>query len=230
MPGRTVRVVGLPTLAQLVDAVAERSAGRRLDDVTTALEFSAELSRLGDELVHRFVGAARDEGYSWAQIATSLRVSRQAAQQRYGVAPGAGSAPFAGDGSRDKPAPFSGARFDPSSGVEVQLDVGGAWHRLVELDGLPVDEVLRVCRASFGRRWLKRFSEDLDEVYADLGLDLGASVEVVVADSLGRSSRRRVAASVEKRKAAWRYNIERAQAAATGSAVRDGGRTGERTR
>ena len=59
-------------------------SGEPLARVAAARDLCAELSVLGDQVVDRFVLAARREGCSWAQIGSVLGVSRQGAQQRYG--------------------------------------------------------------------------------------------------------------------------------------------------
>ena len=53
--------------------------------VAAARDLCFELTDLGDQLVDHFVEAARRNGCSWAQIGSVLGVSRQGAQQRYGL-------------------------------------------------------------------------------------------------------------------------------------------------
>jgi Clp amino terminal domain, pathogenicity island component len=54
-----------------------------LPRVARASELAAELAETGDRLVDHFVTRARESGCSWAQIGSSLGVSKQAAQQRF---------------------------------------------------------------------------------------------------------------------------------------------------
>lgn len=193
----------------LVDSVRRAGGDRPLDNITMAVELAAELGAAGDRVVSVFVDEARRAGLSWSQIGTSLGVTRQAAQQRF-TEPSAPSrprdpAPMGADGIRNKPAPFSGLR-ESSVGLNVQVEIGGAWYQLVELDGRPVDQLVRASREVFKTRWLKRLSEDLDDVYAMLGDELGDTAEVTLVDGAGRTSRRTVEVTIAKRKAAWRYN------------------------
>jgi hypothetical protein len=63
-----------------------RAAGRRVGHANP--EDLAELARVRDELdavIDGAVAALRAQGYSWAAIAAPLGVTRQAAQQRFGV-------------------------------------------------------------------------------------------------------------------------------------------------
>lgn len=193
----------------LVRRVRDATGDRPLDNVTAAVELSGHLGAIGDRLVGRFVEEARGAGLSWSQIGTSLGVTRQAAQQRFMVASAPRSAPMGEDGIRNKPAPFSGVR-ESSVGVNVQVEIGGAWYELLEIDGRPVSELVSACRKAFKVRWLKRISEDLDDVYAMLGDTLGDTAEVTLSDAAGRVSRRTVEVTIAKRKAAWRYNNHRA--------------------
>jgi hypothetical protein len=59
--------------------------GEPLDRLVAALSVQAELSDLGTEVVQRAVAEARAAGRSWARIGEALGVTKQAAQQRFGV-------------------------------------------------------------------------------------------------------------------------------------------------
>src|SRR5918911_3184239 len=81
---------GLPTpdeLAALIDRRAGvESAAARLQ---AAIELGGELTALSDDLIGRFVAAARAAGISWADIGRRFGTSKQAVQQRYGTVRGA---------------------------------------------------------------------------------------------------------------------------------------------
>ena len=72
------------TLDDLVAAVEAQVPGddplRRL---SAAARLQQDLDALGDQLVARFVEAARRSGSSWSQIGEQLGVTKQAAQQRF---------------------------------------------------------------------------------------------------------------------------------------------------
>jgi hypothetical protein len=54
------------------------------DDPATGLRAVASLRRLAEQLESLHVDRARDLGWSWAQIATELGVSKQAVHQKHG--------------------------------------------------------------------------------------------------------------------------------------------------
>ena len=152
---------------------------------------------------------ARAEGLSWTQIGTSLGVTRQAAQQRFVTAPFRVPSPT-GPGTEDdqrRPhrAPFSAVRM-ADDGLEVRVEIGGAWYELVELDGLTSAELVAAAKRQYKARWFKRLSEDLPQIYEGMGRELGSTVEVVLADVSGRRLRRTVEVTTAKRAAAWRFN------------------------
>jgi ClpA/ClpB-like protein len=71
-------------LAAIVEARAgESTPATRLG---AAIELGRELSDLGDALIGRHVAAARAAGLSWTEIGRAFGTSKQAVQQRYGVA------------------------------------------------------------------------------------------------------------------------------------------------
>jgi hypothetical protein len=73
----------LPSLSSLVEIAESSGEGAALGRLHGATRIAAELSDLGDRLLDHFVGAARAEGASWAEIGQVLGVSKQAAQQRF---------------------------------------------------------------------------------------------------------------------------------------------------
>ena len=196
-----------------VGDVRRRSDGRALDAVTCAVGMAEEFGRFGDRLVSHFVAEARDAGLSWAQIGTSLGVTRQAARQRFAdadadlaggrsplVAPAMGA-----DGLLEKAAPFAAVRHENSQ-LHVQVEIGGTWYALESLDDFSTGELMAAAQRAFGRRWLKRLSEDLDDVYTATGASLGPTADVTLVDAAGRRFLRTVEVTIAKRKAAWRYN------------------------
>lgn len=185
-----------------VKRVEEAAPGRVLDQITAATSVASELTRLGDFLINLFVEQARSEGYSWAEIGTSLGVTRQAAQQRLGRFQ---QVPMK-DGIREKGSPFAAWREAGAEGIEVQVEPGSAWQGLVSLDGHSVLDLVAAARKADPRRWFKRLSEDLDEVYKELDADLGATATAVLVDAAGRNATRDVDVTFAKRKAALLHN------------------------
>lgn len=191
-------------LLPLVKRVEEAAPSNVLDQITAAVSVGAELNRLGDVLINVFVDAARTEGHSWAEIGTSLGVSRQAAQQRLGRFQ---QVPLsAEDGLRQKGSPFAAWRLTDDKAIEVQVDTGNAWQRLVSLDGHPVGIWIAAAKRADGRRWFKRLSEDIDEVCKEMGTPLAQTMTAGLADASGRESERTVDVTIAKRQAAWRHN------------------------
>ena len=66
----------LPTLRSLVEIAESSGEGAALGRLHGATRMAAELSDLGDRLLDHFVGAARAEGASWAEIGQVLGVSK----------------------------------------------------------------------------------------------------------------------------------------------------------
>ena len=196
-------------LARLMAAIRERTEDRPLENLTAARETAEQLAELGDAVIGAFVEEARAVGLSWTQIGTSLGVTRQAAQQRYVVVPP--RVPAAADPEDRLPeqrAPFAAVR-QGDDGIEVRVEIGGAWYQLVELDGLRADELVAESRRQHRARWFKRLSEDLGDIYAGMGRVLGPTAEVVLADVSGRRLRRTTEVTKAKRTAAWRFNNDR---------------------
>ena len=75
-------------LDQLVATVAIRARGDDpIEQLAVAVETANEVRDLADELLDRYVAAARKEERSWSEIGSVLGVSKQAAQQRFVAAP-----------------------------------------------------------------------------------------------------------------------------------------------
>jgi hypothetical protein len=58
-----------------------------LDKLRAAAETANELRGLGDELLDRYVQAARADGRSWSEVGVALGVTKQAAHERFVDAP-----------------------------------------------------------------------------------------------------------------------------------------------
>jgi hypothetical protein len=73
---------------QLAAAVDERAGGHdSVQRLTAAVGVADDVRGVADELLDRYVAAARVDGRSWAEIGAALGVSKQAAQQRFVAAP-----------------------------------------------------------------------------------------------------------------------------------------------
>ena len=75
------------TLEQLSGPIEADSGAGVLDRVRNAAALANELRGLGDELLDRYVQAARADGASWSEIGTALGVTKQAAHERFVDAP-----------------------------------------------------------------------------------------------------------------------------------------------
>ena len=67
-------------IRRVLGAYARRIAAGDIDALADMTGLAAEL----DEVISQAVTGLRAAGYSWAEIAARLRVTRQAAQQRWG--------------------------------------------------------------------------------------------------------------------------------------------------
>jgi Clp amino terminal domain, pathogenicity island component len=75
------------TLEHLSAPIETDPAAGVLDRLRAAAGTANELRRLGDELLDRYVQAARAEGASWSEIGAALGVTKQAAHERFVAAP-----------------------------------------------------------------------------------------------------------------------------------------------
>lgn len=62
--------------------------------------------------------------------------------------------------------PFAAVRWQES---QPEVKLGQQWYGLVSLDNLPAAEILAFSRQSYGKRWQKRFEEDLVELLSRMG-------------------------------------------------------------
>ena len=77
----------------------------------------------------------------------------------------------------EKLSPFSGLRWN---GSVPEVEVGGTWYELVKLEGKSASEIVDYCKETYGRRWEKRFAEDLVEVLAGMRVKHGRKVTLEV--------------------------------------------------
>jgi hypothetical protein len=75
------------TLEQLSAPIEADSRAGVLARVRAAAATASELRGLGDELLDRYVQAARADGASWSEIGAALGVTKQAAHERFVAAP-----------------------------------------------------------------------------------------------------------------------------------------------
>lgn len=75
------------TLEQLSEPIETDPAAGVLDRLRAAAATANELRGLGDQLLDRYVQAARADGASWSEIGTALGVTKQAAHERFVAAP-----------------------------------------------------------------------------------------------------------------------------------------------
>src|SRR3954469_11415270 len=68
---------------QLVALVDQRAEGDALAALGAAVEVADDVRGVAEELLDRYVAAAREDGRSWSEIGAALGVSKQAAQQRF---------------------------------------------------------------------------------------------------------------------------------------------------
>jgi hypothetical protein len=81
------RLTIVPGIEDLAREVETRTDGADpLDRLRAAVGVADDVRDLADELIDRFVAAAREAGRSWSEIGGVLGVTKQAAQQRF-VAP-----------------------------------------------------------------------------------------------------------------------------------------------
>lgn len=95
-----------------------------------------------------------------------------------------GSAPQ--DRERDPRSPFEAVRWD---GKSPEVRVGGAWYRLLAIDGLEAEAVVAFCEATYGGRAVKRFEEDLEQVLARMGRAPGDSASLSLEPVSGGGAR-----------------------------------------
>ncbi len=86
-PDRRGRVVENDEFAAFARRVLRACARRVADGDVEALTLMLGLSAEIDDAIGQAVTGLRAHGYSWAEIAARLGVTRQAAQQRWGTQP-----------------------------------------------------------------------------------------------------------------------------------------------
>ncbi|MDJ0973866.1 MAG: S41 family peptidase [Planctomycetota bacterium] len=102
----------------------------------------------------------------------------------------------------EKAAPWDRVDF-VDDGVRVRVD--GTWYALVSIDGAQAADVLAFCKERYGRRWDKRFAEDLVEVLAGMDKRPGKSVDLVLRAEDGTEvTKTGVPMTEANRRAVWR--------------------------
>ncbi|MEM7166566.1 MAG: S41 family peptidase [Planctomycetota bacterium] len=79
----------------------------------------------------------------------------------------------------DKLSPFSMVRWN---GAVPEVEVGGRWWGLEAIDEAATSDILKFCKSRYGKRWDKRFCEDLVEVLSEMGNVPGATVALRLRD------------------------------------------------
>lgn len=102
----------------------------------------------------------------------------------------------------DKAAPFTGVRWE---GDEAVVRVDNDWYYLEKLDDLTTAEIVTYTKDTFGRRWRKRFSEDLVEVLEGMGHKPNETVSLTLRKD-GKTEMRKAQMTEENRRSAWQYN------------------------
>lgn len=74
-----------------------------------------------------------------------------------------------------KLSPFSGLRWKDES---PEVMVGETWYSLLSIDGIEAAEIVTFCKQEEGRRWQKRFGEDLVEMLSRMGQKPGKQVDL----------------------------------------------------
>jgi hypothetical protein len=89
-PCRQAYLDGIPTgltLAALSAPIDARGGADPLEKLRAAAATASELRGLGDQLLDRYVQAARADGCSWTEVGAALGVTKQAAHERFVDAP-----------------------------------------------------------------------------------------------------------------------------------------------
>jgi hypothetical protein len=97
----------------------------------------------------------------------------------------------------EKLAPYTGVRW---SDEKPEVEIDGAWHALVEIDGATASDIVAFAKKTWPRIWRKRFEEDLVEVLSKMGKPPGATVTLKVRDANGERTLEGVAMTKENRR------------------------------
>ena len=110
-----------------------------------------------------------------------------------------------------KLSPFEATRWKED---RPEVRVAGSWYALEALNGHAADRIVRFCKDTYGRRWQKRFDEDLVEVLSRMGHPPGKTVtlRVKALDSREVRTLKNVAMTEANRRAIWRARNERRRA------------------
>lgn len=104
-----------------------------------------------------------------------------------------------------KRSPFTAVR---SNGDDYEVELDGAWYRLVSIDGIDAARIRAFCDERYGARSEKRFAEDLVQVLSEMEHPPGERVDLEL-ESLERDerdervTRRGVAMTEANRRSVW---------------------------
>jgi len=111
-----------------------------------------------------------------------------------------------GGGDYARLSPFQELRWQGQR-VEVRLD--DKWYRAQTMAGVAVNRILAFCRKTYGRKWQKRFGEDLIQVFHEMGHPLKEKhidLSLVELETGKRVHLERVLMTAENREAILRKN------------------------
>jgi RNA polymerase sigma factor (sigma-70 family) len=85
--------------------------------------------------------------------------------------------PYAGNGPIPKLAPYSGLRWRDDL---PEAEVNGAWYELVDIQNVPVSQIIDFQKSRDPNAWRKHFAEDIVEVMSNMNYGLGNTVDLKV--------------------------------------------------
>ena len=104
----------------------------------------------------------------------------------------------------EKSSPFTAVKWvNDQPSVQFQ----GEWFEPFSIDGVTVERILKHCKEEHGRRYQKRFSEDLVEIMGEMGYQLKPEVKLVLKMD-GRTVVRTGQMTEANRRMVWTYNQE----------------------
>lgn len=102
-----------------------------------------------------------------------------------------------------KRSPFTAVEWN---GDEPRVRYDGTWYALLELDGFDAATLVEHCKERHGRRWRKRFCEDLVQVLWEMGHEPGGAVSLVLREDGGARVTIDAAPMTEaNRRAVWEH-------------------------
>lgn len=102
----------------------------------------------------------------------------------------------------EKASPFTAVKWEDETPI-VQFN--NEWYQFEKLDNLKKEELIDFCKKEYGKKWKKRFSEDLVEVLQ--GMNYTPEVKVKLRLSKGQKSKEYIGTFTrENREKVWTYN------------------------